>query len=271
MSALRYLWKAVTAIVTISVALLAGVLPRRHWAQCDEWVPASRAAFASAIATFLVAAAIGIPGYLGHVQANSTAATELMLQALGIRPAPGVGMQAAERKAQATRGAAYLSFMTFLFTPVGLLSTYLGATGAARSVAAYVDDPWGDPILTIVDSLLLKRRTAAATLRATRAREELEGPEVPDRLIPGQAAGFPDADFVVVASRQKPGWQKGVFVITPDTWYRLGTPVERHLHAGLRTLYPLTEIRDLEVRRTSVDYDLPPLSGSVSHSERNEP
>ena len=28
---------------------------------------------------------------------------------------------------------------------------------------------------------------------------------VPDRLVPGTAAGFPDADFVVVASRRKPG------------------------------------------------------------------
>jgi hypothetical protein len=35
------------------------------------------------------------------------------------------------------------------------------------------------------------------------------------------------------------------------------------LRGGLRTLYPLTEIRDLEVVRKSVEYVLPPLSGSL--------
>ena len=78
-------------------------------------------------------------------------------------------------------------------------------------------------------------------------------------------------ELVVVASRQKPGWERGVFVITPDAWYRLGEPIDREMPAGLRTLYPLTELRDLEVRRKSVEYTLPPLTGSPSHAERNEP
>jgi len=50
---------------------------------------------------------------------------------------------------------------------------------------------------------------------------------VPDRLVTGPAAGIPDAELVVVASRQKPGWERGVFVITPDAWYRLGEPIDR--------------------------------------------
>lgn len=126
-------------------------------------------------------------------------------------------------------------------------------------------------MLTLVDSIISTLRRKAAARRDVRAREALEGPEVPDRLVTGRAAGLPDADFVVVASRRKPGWERGVFVITPDLWYRLGAPTERRLHAGLRTLYPLTEIRDLEVVRKSVEYALPPLSGSLpSTTERND-
>ena len=62
---------------------------------------------------------------------------------------------------------------------------------------------------------------------------------------------------MVIASRRKPGWEPGVFVITDRGWYRLGAPAERDTPAGLRTLYPLTEVRDQEVLRKGVHYAFP--------------
>ncbi len=47
-----------------------------------------------------------------------------------------------------------------------------------------------------------------------------------------------------------------MFVMTSDKWYRLGTPVERQMPGGLRTLYPLTELRDNEALRKGVRYEL---------------
>lgn len=65
----------------------------------------------------------------------------------------------------------------------------------------------------------------------------------------------------------QPGWDSGAFVITRDKWYRLGGPVERQTPGGLRTLYPLTELRDHEALRRGVPYELPPVSGALSKSD----
>lgn len=193
----------------------------------------ARTAGMSGIVTILLACFVAIPAYFRYMEANAGL--------FGV-----------------------LTPMLFvLSTPIGFSMTYLTLSGLLRAVSAYVDDARGDPVLTIVDSMIDTQRRKAAARRVIRAREELEGSEVPDRLVTGRAAGFPDADFVIVASRRKPGWERGVFVITPDVWYRLGTPTEMTLRGGLRTLYPLIEIRDLEVVRKSVEYVLPPLSGSM--------
>jgi hypothetical protein len=71
---------------------------------------------------------------------------------------------------------------------------------------------------------------------------------------------------VIVASRRKPDWQPGVFIITAEKWYRVGESAERQMPGGLRMFYPLTEITDHEVLRRGVPYELPPLSGSASKS-----
>ena len=75
------------------------------------------------------------------------------------------------------------------------------------------------------------------------------------------------APYVVVASRRKPGWEAGAFIITSDTWYRLSAPSERQTPGGLRTLYRLTELRDHEVLRRGVRYALPALSGPSRSDE----
>jgi hypothetical protein len=263
------LWQAIAGIARGALACVLAILPRRHWGRLERWVPVGAASLPSAVLTFFLGAAIGIPGYIAHTEANYAVAGGFLAQALGIRPpAEGTTPQQAEQLAGAQFHASRLSMFTFAFTPAGLVSLYLLGSGAIRGVATYIVEPWGDPVLTAIDAVLLKQRIAGAAREQRAAREALEGPEVPDRLVTGKAAGLPDADYVVVASRQKPGWEAGVFVITPGTWFRLGPPVERTLHAGLRTLYPLTELKDLEVRRKSVEYELPPLSGSPSSPER---
>jgi hypothetical protein len=122
--------------------------------------------------------------------------------------------------------------------------------------AAWFDDFVGDPILTGVDMLLRRVRVGRRAADEVRAREALEGPEIPDRITSGAAAGVP-CDLAIVSSRRKPGWKRGVAVFTPDACYRLGEPVERTIHGRLRTIYPLTEHTDHEAIRQSVNYTLP--------------
>jgi len=247
-----------------AVAVAAGVLPRRYWGSLDERLPVSRAALASAIATLALAGVIGVPAFFHHSEASADRAAETMLQSAGWRSAPAT--RAPSRGAAlATWLTSYLAFLSFAFlTPIGLLATYLGLSGVLRAVSVAADEPRGDPALTAIDAAGRRLWHAHLTRRSRLARERLEGPEVADRLVPGPAAGFPEADYVVVASRQKPEWVPGAFVITSEKWYRLGTPVERQMPGGLRTLYPLTELRDGDVLRRGINYELPALSRSFS-------
>ncbi|MBI4266349.1 MAG: hypothetical protein HY657_18400 [Acidobacteria bacterium] len=262
---MRDLWIMVDAAVRFVAAMAVAALPRCYWRSLDAFVPVSRAALPSAIATILVAFAVAIPAFWQFTEANANQAVELMLRATGWRRSPPGAEAPPEAVALGTWFAGFASPLQFaLLTPLGLFCTYLLATGYFRAVSAYVDDARGDPVVTAVDAFARRMWSSARARRAVRERERLEGPEVPDRLVPGRAAGCPDADLVVVASRRKAGWERGTFVITSEKWYRLGTPVDRQMPGGLRTLYPLTEITDHEVLRRGVPYELPPLSGSPS-------
>jgi hypothetical protein len=260
---LRHFVHVVRTIIDIAVAIPAGVTPRRHWPGLDRYIPVSRTAALSAIATIGLAAWIGIPGYLRHAEANAATAVDLMLSATGWRTPRQEGPAATVAAAQLTWAASYLSLLTFLTaTPAGWLTLYLGGTGLLRTLSAVVEDPHGDPVLTVIDRIVNRRLNAAAARRARQAREQLEGPVVPDLLVTGRAAGIPDADFVVVASRAKQAWDRGTIIITSEKWFRVGTVVERQMPTGLRTLYPLTEKHDHEAVRRSVRYELPRLAGS---------
>lgn len=258
--------KTVEAILRFLPAIPAAMLPHRYWHRVDDVVPVSRAIALSALLTITVAGVIGTPAYFRYAQGNADMASDMSLQAAGWRP-PTPGQTApSQRVAQAVWGAGMLSIFTFIaLTPVGLFCAYLGSSGLVRALATMTDDKLGDPILELVDAAGRRVWHRASALRVRRARERLEGPEVPDRLVTGGAVGFPDADYVVIASRRKDGWEQGVvFVLTSDKWYKLGTVAERQTPAGLRTLYPLTEIRTNEVLRRGVPYELPPLSGLAS-------
>jgi hypothetical protein len=237
-------------------AITAALLPHRHWRQLPYWIPVQAAAFPSGLLTFFLGAAIGIPGFLEHAGATVSLANETVVAEAMRNPAAGYsrGM---------VQGFAGLSIFTFLFlTPKGLLTLYLLGSGGARAAAAWFDDPIGDPLLTGIDHALHGTRDRRSREDERRTRETLEGPEIADRAVSSAAAGLPECDLVIVASRRKVGWDHGVTVFTADAAYRIGQPVERTIAGRLRTLYPLIEHKDFEAVRKSVHYDLPVRAGT---------
>jgi hypothetical protein len=232
-------------------AMLASLLPKRLWPGLPSSLSMTAAAFASGLATLFAGAAIGVRGFLAH--AHQTASLAIDSQLTKVFTDPGAGYS--QGMSQGFAGLAIFTFL--LLTPLGWLTLYLVAGGGYRMGAAWFDDPFGDPILTAADAVLW-RLAARRRLRIAREdREAREGPAVADRVVSSEAAGLPGCDFVVVSSRRKPGWERGVAVFTAEGCYRLGEPVEQTIAGRLRTLYPLTAHGDLEAIRRRVDYDLP--------------
>ncbi len=83
---------------------------------------------------------------------------------------------------------------------------------------------------------------------------------VADVLVTGRALGVPEAAYAIIASRLKPEWQPGVFVLTEDERFRIGEPFDRRFPDGLRIVYPLLAVPAAEATRRRVSYALPPLS-----------
>jgi hypothetical protein len=239
-------------------AVPAGVLPRRHWRTLDQWVPVTRFALGSALVTFGLAAALGVPGFFRYAAGYGDVASDAMLQAAGWPVAHPRAEITSQAQAQTVFLSSYFLLFTFLFTtPTGVIASYLAVTGAVRAILVIVDDARGDPLLTMIDALVFRSRRRRRDRHEQLAREREEGPAVPDRIVSGHAAGITGADIVIVASRLKPGWDAGTFIITDENWYRLGTREDRWLPGGLRHFYPLAEINDLEVLRRGIRYDGP--------------
>ena len=228
--------------------IVAAMLPRRTWDALDLHVPVTSSAFVASLITFLAGVAIGIPGFLGYASAQSKLYIDLLVNAADQGQSPtrdmAVGMNA-------------FALWTFLLlTPTGWATLYLAGTGFVRSIAAWFNDPRGDALLSAADWALRRVWHGGRTAHASRQRERLEGPETRDIVVPGARAGMPGADLVIIASRRKPGWDNGTIVITADAAYRIGIISERTIDGRLRTLYPLTEHKDLESFRRTVHYDI---------------
>jgi hypothetical protein len=214
-------------------------------------LPIERGAVASGVLTWIIGMAVGIPGFLAHAHRTTSLGIDAMLHKTFTDPDAGYSQGMVQ-------GFSGLSIFTFLLlTPLGWLTSYLVGTGGLRAIAGYFDDPFGDPILTGVDAVVSRGWTRRTRRKAIEAREALEGPDIADRVVSPDAAGIADCDFAIVASRRKPGWERGVAVFTRDGCYRLGEPVERTINGRLRTVYPLRAHADLEVVRKAVRYDLP--------------
>ncbi len=253
---------AIVGPLRLMGGIAAAMLPSRLWPRLDAWVPASACAAPAAIVTIFAAGAIGFPGFFRHAEAQSSSTTAAAFDAVE-RQVTGRGPRVPDIAMAAPLAISSLSLFTFLFlTPTGWLTAYLAVSGVVRAASAALDDPFGDPILTGFDAGIRRLTASVRARRARRAREALEGPEVPDRALRGAAAGFVDAELVIVASRPKPDWTPGTVVVSTDAFYRIGAPVERMLPQGLRTLYPLTRYADLQVIRRSVEYDMPRIEDS---------
>jgi hypothetical protein len=224
----------VRGILDYVIALPFALLPRQRWEDIN--LPVQNVALASALMTCLGGAALGITGFFAHM-----------------------AFILAQREWTAPPMMIYVFIGYLIGTWRGVLSLYLTFTGMLRAIGWLVDEPFGDPILTGLDSLISRGRVSQRQRSARVAREKLEGNDEPDRRYPGEWAGLPDVAFVIVAARRKPGWTKGTWVITDDGWFVLGEPFDRPTPHGLRCVYPLTVQDTLEAVRKSVQYQLPPL------------
>jgi hypothetical protein len=225
----------VRAFVDAILALVVALLPRRRWDAFD--LPIQNVVLASSLLTCLGGAAFGITGFFAYT-ATVLAQREWTAPPMMI-----------------------LVFVSYVIaTPRGLLSLYLTISGLLRAIGWLVDEPFGDPILTGIDTLVSRKRASRRERSERVARERLEGTDEPDRRYDGEWAGLTGVDYVVVAARRKPGWTQGTWVITPDGWFTLGEPFDRPTPNGLRTVYPLTlQTTTLDVLRKGVSYELPPL------------
>lgn len=228
-------------------AVILANLPVRWWGPFEERFPLSRMAWVSGLVTMLAGFAIGIPGFLAFMEQ----AADGFNTAIGTDPDLGI-------KSFGWLTGALPMFM--FATPTGLLSTYLGFSGFLRGASAFIaDDVRGDFVLAGLDALVRKvwRRTDVYDKR--RSRERLEGPEMPDRLVSGAWLARPDVQLAVLAARRK-DWPAGAYLVTEEgVAYRLGEPFDFASPAGLRTAYPLTELKTGEAIRHPIPYELPPL------------
>ena len=226
--------------VDLIVALPFALLPKRRW---DDWnLPIQNVVLASSLLTCLGGAALGITGFFAHMAAI---------------------VASAEWTPPPLMMAAYFGYV--FFTARGLISLYLTLSGFVRCAAWLVDEPIGDPIIGGLDAVISGSRQSHRLRVERDARGRLEGADEPDRLHDGAWAGVPEATYVVVAARRKPGWTSGTWVITNDGWFTLGEPFDRPTPHGLRTVYPLTlQTTTLDVLRKGVSYELPPLRPPAS-------
>jgi hypothetical protein len=238
------------------MALPFALLPKRHWQSID--LPVANVTAASSMLTLLIGIFVGIRGYYSFLLILRSSGAASILEIAKLQVA-GKLPETAEVSAVPSALYATAPIAFALFTPLGLLATYLVVSGFARSVASYTGEPFGDPILTGIDTLARRLFTTRQQRSVRVERARLEKVDEPDRRYDGEWAGLPDVEFVIVAARRKPGWTKGTWVITDDGWFVLGEPFDRPMPNGLRTVYPLKTQTTLEPVRKSVEYRLPPL------------
>jgi hypothetical protein len=217
------------------------------WPELEGRYPVRAMALPSAVVSLALGFFLGLRGFLAYAgqTADSTVrATEEMGASIGL--------------------SALSIFAFVLLTPLGWLSAYLFAAGLLRVFLSVTGDVGGDPLLSLVDGVLHRRSVRKGFVRASADRGRREGPEVADVLMRGGDAGWLEAEWVVVASRLKPGWEKGVTVVTPGRWFRLGERADRHTPEGLlRAYYPLYAMGGAEVIRRSVGYEHPGLEAAA--------
>jgi len=259
------LGEALTRLPVAVVAAAISLLPRRLWDRFDRW-PVRAMVWLSALAVLCLGLWIWVQGIREHV----FAAADLGAQATIDQARRQISGQAPETPLLMT-GPQVFTVATLigftLFTPVGLLAVYLALSSLARFVSVAARDPVGDPLLSAIDAGIGLVRGRRRERRRRFVRERAEGPDIGDRRYAGADAGLPDADFVIVSARRKPGWTPGSIVIAGGEWYRVGRAFDVTQRHGLRAVYPLTRIEKTEVLRKASEYAFTPLLRVPSGSD----
>lgn len=256
----------VRSLIDAVLALPCALLPKRYWQTID--LPIPNVAALSAVITMFLGVALGVRGYFAYLEGLRHIDSISMLS-VGQAQVSGALPESSSAAVAPFAVAATAPFAFALFSPIGLFATYVTMTSFLRVVAAYVDESFGDPILTGVDAAVHRLVNDRHAERQREERERLEGSDEPDRLHTGEWADVPEATYVVVAARRKAGWTQGTFVITPDGWFTLGEPFDRPTPRGIRTVYPLLrQTSTSEALRKGVSYELPPLSPAPTRPRR---
>jgi len=244
----------VSELLAVVVGSLVSVLPRRLWSRFE--LPVERGAWVSALTTVAVGFFVGVDSYLRFAKAlgEATAAQVIELSYRQMESGASQGNPGLPLLATA------VSIFSFLITPLGLVALYLVASGTIRAIGCAVDQPSGDPLLTVLDHYAAKHRRRSEAEQEEAERAALEGPATPDLLQHGPDPDHPHAEWTLIASRVKPGWDRGVFVVTTDRWYRISDVFDKKTEMGLRRFYVLEAVGQAEVIRRSVYYDHPDLS-----------
>ncbi len=251
-----------------TVETLIGVfrcaLPVRYWQEMR------RGALLSVFATAGVGVWVGLSGFFEQARKAGEEAARLAL-AVGAPGGSAPGTDQTAQVAAALQSTALVPFAFFLFTPQGWLADYLVLSAVYRGITLAVDHPRGDPVLTAIDRLVRGWRTSRQARRDAEAREEAEGPAVPDEILASREFAGKETEFVVISSRRKEGWTAATTVIAGSVRLRLGEPAEKIIKGRLRTCYPLSIIRDIQVDRRIVHYEwprgAPALPDRISESE----
>ena len=250
-------WELFSAPGRLLLALVVCNLPNKVSARFGASLPVGLMRIPAAVLVLFAGGVLGFHGFLDFASDTASRNNRAMLEIAHLQasdPAP----QGPAASAAMSVSLTMLSALAFaLLTPTGLFCTYLFCSGFTRIVSSILDDSRGDPLIGLAHALgtrLLARRKEKLERRE---RERHEGPEVCDRVIDAGRVDLPWADLVVVASRRKPDWTPGTILAVGERFFRVGPSVERDLPVGLRTLYPLTEVRDAEAFRRVVRYEVP--------------
>jgi hypothetical protein len=254
-------------MIRIVVALFAVFLPRAVWIRWTDRLPVFPMVLPAAILTVGLGGVFGVIGYLDFALDTASRTNAAMLSIAEKQSTGEIGSEV-EASAGMAASLTMLAMFTFaFFTVKGAACTYLVLSGLYRALAWIVHEPQGDPILILLRSLAL---VATGRTRENLARRDFQrrlGREVPDRMQLGVDCGFPNADFVVVASREKPEWTRGTVLFTRRGCYRVGEEDELETPEGLRILYPLTEVGQADVMRKIVRFELPRLEAPPPTAE----
>jgi hypothetical protein len=241
-------------------ALVVGAAPRRVWPILERHLPIARTAALAGALTMLTGFFAGVGGFFSFATGMAGANNSWMLRTLS--------SGGPDSAALVPYGMSVVTLFIFVFvTPIGWLSSYLTVSGFLRAVSAWLDDPRGDPLLSLIDGAAVRFVARRRQRSARQARERREGSAAPDVLVPGHALGL-SADYVVLASRRKAEWTAGATIMTSEQWYRLGEPYDLETPVGLRTAYPLTKFVTVEAVRRGIEYELPALSGRGGRGPR---